>query len=243
VRPVTTGRLAVVVGSGVSIDDVAPDGEVRDVAVADERVTLHDAGAVVALARHGPDRSRPAHRVDHGANLTALERAGCDRVLAVASTGSLRADWPVGTVVLPDDFFGPWVAPSRYDDTRGHTVPGFDATWRARVRDTWREVSPTPIIDGGVYVQTTGPRFETPAEVRFLATVGDVVGMTIAAECVLAKEIGLAYAAVCMIDNMANGVDDVPLTVDEFEVGVLSNREQLAADIRRIARRLSSEDG
>ena len=88
------------------------------------------------------------------------------------------------------------------------------------MRDTWRDASSTPIVDGGVYVQTIGPRFETPAEIRFFATVGDVVGMTVAAECVLAKEAGLAYAAVCMIDNMANGLDDVGLSLDEFQPGV-----------------------
>ena len=46
-----------------------------------------------------------------------------------------------------------------------------------------------------MYAQTLGPRFETPAEVRALARVADMVGMTIAAEAVLAGEAALAYAA------------------------------------------------
>ena len=236
-----TARLAVIAGSGVSVDDLAPDGDDREVRVSDEPVTVRDSGALVVLGRHGADRSRPAHQVNHAANLAALDHLGCERVLAIASTGSLRRDWSVGTVVLPADFFAPWVTPSRYDDTRGHSIPGFDPEWRAQVRDAWRDASATPIIDGGVYVQTTGPRFETPAEIRFLSTVGDVVGMTVAAECVLAKEFGLEYAAVCMIDNMANGLDDVGLTLDEFELGVSSNRDQLVADLRRIVRQLASE--
>jgi 5'-methylthioadenosine phosphorylase len=238
---VGTRRLAVIVGSGVSVDDLAPDGDDHEARAGDETVTVRDSGALVVLGRHGADRTRPAHRVNHGANLAALDHLGCDRVLAIASTGSLRRDWPVGTVVLPDDFFAPWVTPSRYDDTRGHSVPGFDAAWRTRVRDTWRDASSTPIRDGGIYVQTTGPRFETPAEVRFLATIGDVVGMTVAAECVLAKECGLAYATVCIVDNMANGVDDMGLTLDEFELGVSSNRDQFVADLRRVVRQLASE--
>jgi 5'-methylthioadenosine phosphorylase len=236
-----TGRLAVIAGSGVSVDDLAPDGADREVRVGDEPVTVRDSGALVVLGRHGADRSRPAHRVDHMTNLAALDHLGCERVLAIASTGSLRRDWSVGTVVMPDDFFAPWVTPSRYDDTRGHTISGFDAAWRAQVRDAWRDASSTPIIDGGVYVQTNGPRFETPAEIRFLSTVGDLVGMTVAAECVLAKEFGLAYAAVCVIDNMANGLDDVELTLDEFDLGVSSNRDQLVADLRRVVRQLASE--
>ena len=78
--------------------------------------------------RSGDTLSRIA--ATHGTTLRALLDAGCDRVLALASTGSLRADWPVGTVVVPDDFFAPWVTPSIFDDTRGHAVPGFDPEWR-----------------------------------------------------------------------------------------------------------------
>jgi 5'-methylthioadenosine phosphorylase len=237
----TPTRLAVITGSGVSVDDVVPDGDERTVGAGDAAVVVRDAGVVVALGRHGPEHARPAHGVDHAANLAAIATLDCDRVLAVASTGSLRVDWPVGTVVMPDDFFAPWATPSRYDDARGHSVPGFDPEWRAHVRDVWRDVCPTPVIDGGVYVQTTGPRFETPAEVRFLASVGDIVGMTIASECILAKESALAYAVVCVVDNIANGLTDTVLTIDEFQTGVASNREQLVSDLRRVVRRISSE--
>ena len=55
---------------------------------------------------------------------------------------------------------------------------------------------------------------------RALARVGDLVGMTIAAECILAKEVGIAYAAVCVVDNLANGLDAEPLTIEEFQAAV-----------------------
>ena len=60
--------------------------------------------------------------------------------------------------------------------------------------------------DGGVYWQTIGPRFETPAEIRMIAPHADLVGMTIASECVIAGELGLEYAAICVVDNLANGL-------------------------------------
>lgn len=50
-----------------------------------------------------------------------------------------------------------------------------------------------------VYVQTRGPRFETVAEVRFLATLGHIVGMTGAHEATYCQERGLRYASVCMV--------------------------------------------
>ena len=44
--------------------------------------------------------------------------------------------------------------------------------------------------------------------------------MTLASECIVAGELGLPYAAVCVVDNLANGVGDAPLTLSEFEAGV-----------------------
>ncbi len=173
-------------------------------------------------------------QVDHRAHLRALQAAGCDRVLGLASAGSLRLDWPVGTVVCPDDFYAPHVNDTVHDNAGSHTVPGFDHLWRGRVLATWRARARSPIVDGGVYTQTRGPRFETPAEVRALAGIGDLVGMTLAAECILAKELGIAYAAVCMVDNLGNGLDPEPLTIEEFQASVVANRSALLADLAAV---------
>ena len=53
--------------------------------------------------------------------------------------------------------------------------------------------------------------------------------MTIASECVLAGELGIAYAAICVVDNLANGVGGAPLSVEDFEAGKATNRERLLA--------------
>jgi 5'-methylthioadenosine phosphorylase len=174
---------------------------------------------IIGIARHGFDHSIPAHLVDHRANIRAACELGCDRVLALGSTGSLDKDLKVGTLICPDDFFAPEITPSFYSDVRGHSVPGFDPEWRRIVISAWGSLTDTELRDGGVYLQTIGPRFETPAEVRALARVADVVGMTLAAETVLAKEAGLAYAAICSVDNLANGIADEALTVEEYERG------------------------
>jgi 5'-methylthioadenosine phosphorylase len=221
------GRLAVIGGTGVRESTFGAGVP----AVVVEGVTLLDAGDVVILQRHGFDHYVRAHEIDHRANVLALQAVGCDRVLSLSSTGSLRVDWPVGTFVCPDDFYAPQVYDTVHNDARSHTVPGFNRPWRTRLVETWNQSASSPIIDGGIYAQTRGPRFETPAEVRALARVGDVVGMTIAAECILSKEIGLAYAAVCVVDNLANGLDDDPLTIDQFQAAVMANRAALLADL------------
>ena len=51
--------------------------------------------------------------------------------------------------------------------------------------------------------------------------------MTIASECIVAGELGLAYAAICVVDNLANGVGEEPLTVAELEAERDANAERL----------------
>jgi len=118
-------------------------------------------------------------------------------------------------------------------------VPGFTPEWRARVLTAWSGCSPDRVIDRGVYWQANGPRFETPAEVRMIAGYADVVGMTVASECVAANQLGLAYAAVCVVDNLANGLDVDPLTPEVYERGQDSNRPALRDTLSCVINTLS----
>jgi 5'-methylthioadenosine phosphorylase len=209
------GRLGVILGSSA----IGPGG--AEIAAAAEA-----AGAVV-LQRHGSDGYVLPHRIDHAANLAGLVAAGCDRVLALGSVGSLRAEIEVGSLVCPDDFIALQVLVTTFDDARAHSTPGFDREWREEVLAACDEAA-VAVRDGGVYWQTNGPRFETPAEIRLIASHADLVGMTLAAESVVAGELGLRYAAVCMVDNMANGVGARPLSAEELE----RDREANAARLR-----------
>jgi len=61
----------------------------------------------------------------------------------------------------------------------------------------------------GCYVCTEGPRLETPAEIAFYRNIGgDVVGMTLIPECILAKELDICYAPVCIVTNYAAGMQE-----------------------------------
>jgi 5'-methylthioadenosine phosphorylase len=228
-RP-TGNRLCLIHGNSLpeGVDPVEGERVELDVGGA-LPVEATDGGDIVGIARHGFDRSIPAHLVDHRANIRAACELGCDRVLALASAGSLDQDLKVGTLICPDDFYAPETAPSFYRDPRGHSVPGFDSEWRRVVISAWSSLTKTELEDGGVYAQTIGPRFETPAEVRALARVADVVGMTLAAETVLAREASLAYAAVCSVDNLANGLSEGPLTIEEYQRGRDETAEALQA--------------
>jgi 5'-methylthioadenosine phosphorylase len=192
--------------------------------------TGYEHAGVPVVQRHG-DPYTPPHLIDHAANLRALLDQGCDRVLALSSVGGLRTDLGVGTFVVPDDFVALHTSVSIFDDARGHTVPTLLSQWRDRVVDTWRGRTDhgTDVRTSGVYWQTFGPRFETAAEIRFIARFADVVGMTMPSECIVAGELGLAYACVCTVDNLANGVAERPLTYEEFVAGKQANQAAVTA--------------
>jgi 5'-methylthioinosine phosphorylase len=209
------GRIGVILGSSA----YGPRGEA--IAAAAEQ---H--GALVAQRHSGEDYRLP-HRIDHVANLQAMIDAGCDRVVAFSSVGSLKEGLGVGSFVCPDDFIALQATDSIFEDVRGHMVHGFDPDWRGRVVSAWATAGALGLQDGGVYWQTTGPRFETPAEVRLIAPHADVVGMTVASECIAAGELGVPYAAICLVDNLANGIGPGPLNVAEIERARDLNEDRL----------------
>jgi 5'-methylthioadenosine phosphorylase len=200
----------------------------------------HEGNGTVLLQRHGFDRYTTAARIDHARNLRALAELGCGRILALASVGSLRRELGVGTFLCPDDFIALHLGLSLDDGHGGERVPGFDPEWRATVVAAWGRVAEPDLIDGGVYWQAIGPRFETPAEIRLIASHADVIGMTVASECIVAGELGIPYAAVCAVDNLANGIADAPLSVEEFEAGKAANRLRLIAAVDAVTAQLTA---
>jgi 5'-methylthioadenosine phosphorylase len=224
------GRLAVILGSNA----LGPGGEEIAAAAADQ-------GAAI-VQRHRTDAGAflLPHAIDHAANLRPLLEQGCDRVLAIGSVGSLRPEeLGVGNLVCPDDFIAPDQGDSVFDDARAHSAPGFSSSWREEVITAWSEGGQAP-RDGGVYWQARGPRFETPAEIRLMAAHAHVVGMTIASECVVAGELGLAYAALCVVDNLANGLAAAQVSTEGMEADRVVNAERLREGLAAVLPRLGA---
>lgn len=224
------GRLALIGGNSILGSSYGEDAAPIEV----DGVTVLDAGTHLLLQRHGADTYTLPHEIDHVANLRALARLGCDRILALGSVGGLREQTPVGTFMAPDDFIQLGPSPSIHDDYRAHKVAGFDPDWRTDVVDVWSSSATTPLVDGGVYWQSAGPRFETPAEIRMFAERAHVVGMTVASECIVAGELGIAHAAICVVDNMANGAGAEPLTLADFETGKEANQQRLLEGLEAV---------
>lgn len=167
---------------------------------------------VVFLARHGQPHRIPPHRINYRANLWALREQGVSRILAVNAVGGIDTAAPAGCLVVPDQIID-------YTADREHTyydgtVPELEhvdfthpytPALRALLLQAGTDAGVT-VRDGGVYGVSQGPRLETAAEIERMARDGcALVGMTGMPEAALARELGLDYAALCLVVNPAAG--------------------------------------
>jgi len=218
-------KYGVIGGSGIyQIDGieserltvVTPYGEVEVFAgqVGDKEVFF--------LPRHGTGHTLPPHLVNYRGNIWALASLGVKRILATNAVGSLREEFPPGHIVLPDQFLDFTKSrPFTFFDSPGKvahtdmTVP-YCPQIRQQVMETARKMEISGITNGGTYVATEGPRFETSAEIQaFKKLGGDLVGMTSVPEVVLAREAGMCYASLSIVTNYAAGISPNVLTHDE----------------------------
>lgn len=83
----------------------------------------------------------------------------------------------------------------------------------------------------GVYIQTTGPQFESPAEIRAFKAMGaDAVGMSTACEAIAANHMGMKICGISCISNMAAGISKNPITSNE----VNETADRVAPDFKRL---------
>jgi 5'-methylthioinosine phosphorylase len=166
------------------------------------------------LARHGHGHTIPPHRVNYRANLWALKDRGASAVVAVASVGGICRCAP-GDLVVPHQLID-------YTSGREHTffdggdqqvvhvdfTQPYSSRFRAQLLVAAKAAN-LAIGDGGVYGAVSGPRLETAAEIDRMERDGaTLVGMTGMPEAALARELGLPYAAVCVVVNHAAGRGD-----------------------------------
>ncbi len=170
---------------------------------------------VAFLARHGYGHTLAPHEINYRANLWALWKSGVTGVISVASVGGIRSDLKPGDLVVPHQIIDyTWGRKSSFyegpDSKVQHidfTEP-FDEALRRHLLDAAASLE-LAVSDHAVYATTQGPRLETAAEINRMENDGaDVVGMTAMPEAVLAREIGLPYAAINLVANYAAGRGD-----------------------------------
>ncbi len=207
-------------------------------------VRLYVSDDAVFLPRHGADAERRIlpHEINHRANLAALRDMGVSEVIGICSTGSLKAAFSPGRLVVPDDYICLFALPSIFSGQLIHVTPELNGVVRGRLIEAARACGVEP-VDGGVYWQSAGPRLETKAEVRFMSKFADLAGMTMAGEATAAKELGIPYAGICSVDNFAHGLVGNALTQAEIVGNARLKLDLISQIIRRyIEDRRSDQD-
>lgn len=170
---------------------------------------------VVFLARHGAGHTIPPHAVNYRANIWALQSVGVTKLLAIATVGGIGTTLKPGDIVLPDQIIDyTHGRKNTYHDGVELPVKHIDFTepYDAQLRQACMHAAHKinqSIHEAGVYACVQGPRLETAAEINRLERDGaTIVGMTGMPEAVLARELNIAYAALCPVANYAAGRGD-----------------------------------
>ena len=165
---------------------------------------------VYTLSRHGDGHRLAPHQVNYRANVTLLANLGVSEVISINTVGGIAATAHDGALVLPDQLIDyTWGREHTFADEANLQHVDFsepyDAGTRRRLLQAAQQAN-VALRDGGVYGCTQGPRFESAAEITRMERDGCcVVGMTGMPETSLARELGLAYASVCLVVNPAAG--------------------------------------
>lgn len=177
------------------------------------------------LARHGQAHNVAPHHVNYRANIWALHQLGSGRVLALNTVGGITSACAPQSLVLVDQLIdythgrvSSFAEGSDHDVIHAEFAEPYSGSLRAKLIEAAKQAN-LPLLPVGCYAATQGPRLETSAEIKRLKQDGcDVVGMTGMPEAVLAREIGLDYASLCLVANWAAGCDpnDAPITMDEI---------------------------
>ena len=146
--------------------------------------------------------------------------AGCSTIVLTNGCGGLNRAWGPGTPVLIRDH----INLTAHSPIEGPNFVDLTDLYSPRLRDLARQVDPG--LDEGVYVQFTGPHYETPAEVQMAKVIGgDLVGMSTTLEAIAARQAGMEVLGISLVTNLAAGISDQPLSHAEvLEAG------QAAAD-------------
>jgi purine-nucleoside phosphorylase len=170
--------------------------------------------------------------------MRVMARLGIRAVLLTNAAGGINLHFKQGCLVVLRDHINlqgtnPLIGPN--DEHFGPRFP--DTTqvyWKAYQAAALREGKRLGIeVAEGVYAGLTGPSYETPAEIRYLRTIGaDLVGMSTVPEAIAAAHLGIRVMGISCVTNMAAGILDQPITTEE----VIETGERVKADFVALLR-------
>jgi purine-nucleoside phosphorylase len=176
----------------------------------------------------------------------ALHALGVRSMVFTNAAGGINLELERGGLVLISDHINlqgvnPLTGPN--DDSLGPRFPDMSEAYSRKFREAAKRVATeicVPVREG-VYAAMPGPSYETPAEIRYLRTIGaDVVGMSTVLETIAANHMGMRALGISCVTNMAAGV--VPLSKinheEVIETGVMV-RDTLVRFLKALLPRLA----
>jgi purine-nucleoside phosphorylase len=169
---------------------------------------------------------------------------GVRTVILTNAAGGINLSFTPGTLMVMDDhinLMGSNPLVGMNDERFGPRFPDMSEVYSKRLRAVAGDVARAQDLDlaHGVYVGLHGPSYETPAEIRYLRTIGaDAVGMSTVPEAIVARHMNIEVLGVSCITNMAAGVLPQPLIHDEVMEVARQVRARFAALLEGVLERL-----
>ncbi len=170
------------------------------------------------------------------AGIRLLRALGVKRIVLTNAAGGINPQYAQGALVAISDHInlqGANPLSGRNEDALGPRFPDMTEAYSKRLRqiaqDCAKEIPIT--LHEGVYAAVAGPSYETPAEIRYLRTIGaDLVGMSTVAETIAANHAGMEVLGISCVTNMAAGLSGGKLEHEE----VLATGRRVAGTFIRL---------
>jgi purine-nucleoside phosphorylase len=212
------------------------------------QMVLGNAGTIPVAAMQGRVHLYEGYSAEEVAfPIRVFGRMGVRAVVLTNAAGGINLKYQQGALVLIKDHINlqgenPLIGPN--DERFGPRFPDMTHAYtRAYGRAAQEEASKLGLLlEDGVYAALLGPSYETPAEIRYLRTIGaDLVGMSTVAEVIAARHMGIKVLAISCVTNMAAGILDQPLSHQEVIETGEKVRGQFEALLRAVLPRISAD--
>jgi len=179
--------------------------------------------------------------------MRVLGRLGIRTAILTNAAGGIDLGYKQGALVVIRDHINlqganPLIGPN--DDRFGPRFPDMtQAYWKQYREIALAESKRLGIeVHEGVYAALSGPSYETPAEIRYLRTIGaDLVGMSTVPETIVARHMGIRVLGISCVTNMAAGILDQPINHAEVIETGERVKTQFIALLRAVLPRIAAE--
>ena len=194
---------------------------------------------VVFYSRHGEYHQRLPNMLNYRAYLKAMKDMGVELLVATSVCGVLNKDIPLAKLLLFEDTFFPdnrlpdgelcTMHTREADPQRGHLIAASLINQQSN-----KNLESFEAVRELTYGHVNGPRLNSKAEIRFFKQYADVISQTCGPEAVLAGELELPYVLLGFGVDYANGVSEIPTSMDELNNNMALSKQVFSEAIQHL---------